>query len=321
MTSSYSRRQFLKLSAKLAAMMSLAPTAVPRIAQALEELSAGTAPVIWLQGQSCSGCSVSFLNSEHPGPAELLTGYISLLFHGTLSAATGKTSMDIINKSVEHGGYFLVVEGSMPVGMPEACVIGEEPVTEQVLRAAKKSDAVLAVGACAAHGGIPSAENNLTGAVSVPQFLKDNSVTKPVIYVPGCPVHPDWLAGTLVHVLKFGIPELDELGQPQMFFKQLLHERCPRFADYEREKFAAAFGDEGCLFKLGCVGPNTHADCSTRLWNSGTNFCINSGAPCIGCTGKDYAKNASFPFYRKNEQRLTSNEQPTGNDHSTGNNS
>lgn len=316
--SSCSRRDFLKLSAKLAAMMSLAPSMVPKIAQALEELSSGTAPVVWLQGQSCSGCSVSLLNSEHPGPAELLTGHISLLFHGTLSAATGKVAMDIIDKSVEKGGFFLVVEGSMPVGMPDACIVGGEPITKQVLRSAKKAKAILAVGACAAHGGIPAAENNTTGSVSVPQFLSDNNVSTPVISIPGCPVHPDWLVGTLVHVLKFGIPSLDALGQPTMFFNKILHDICPRFADYERERFATTFGEDGCLFKLGCVGPNTHADCSTRLWNSGTNFCINAGAPCIGCTGKDYAKSATFPFYRKNEQRLMPT-QPT--EKSTGHNS
>ncbi len=299
--SSLTRRDFIKISTKLAALMSLGPTAVPKIAAALTQLSTGNAPVVWLQALSCSGCSVSLLNSDHPDPAELLTGYISLVFHGTLSAATGHVSMAVLNKRIAKGGHFLVVEGSVPANMPQACVVGGEQVTQQILRAAKSAKAVIAVGTCAAHGGIPTAENNPTGAMDVPQFLKQNNIDKPVISVPGCPVHPDWLVGTLVHVLKFGIPELDHLGQPNMFFKALVHDQCPRFADYEREKFAASFGEPGCLFKLGCVGPNTHADCSTRLWNAGTNFCIKAGAPCIGCTNPEYARKASFAFYRKNE--------------------
>jgi hydrogenase small subunit len=86
-----------------------------------------------------------------------------------------------------------------------------------------------------------------------------------------------------------------------MFYKTLVHDQCPRFSDYEREKFARTFGEPGCLFKLGCIGPNTYADCSVRLWNSGTNFCINAGSPCIGCTTEAFARAADFPFYRKTE--------------------
>jgi hydrogenase small subunit len=208
-------------------------------------------------------------------------------------------SIAVLNGSIEQGGYFLAVEGSVPAGMPEACIVGEEAITKQVIRAAKNANAVIAVGTCASFGGIPAAENNPTGAMSVPAFLTKHGVKKPVISVPGCPVHPDWLVGTLVHVLKFGIPDLDQHGRPTLFYGKLIHDQCPRFSDYERERFAKTFSDDGCLFKLGCVGPNTHSDCSTRLWNSGTNFCINAGAPCIGCTSAQYAHNTTFPFYRK----------------------
>jgi hydrogenase small subunit len=302
--SEMTRRKFLKLSAKLAALTGLSPAAIPKIAEALNTLSSGQAPLLWLQGQSCSGCSVSLLNSEQPDPVELLTGYISLRFHSTLSTATGDIGMQVIHDSVEQADYVLVIEGSIPAGMPEACMIGNEPFTKQVLNAADKAAAIIAVGTCAAFGGIPAAENNPTGALSVPDFLKKENVSKPVISIPGCPVHPDWLVGTLVHVLKFGIPELDDSGRPKMFFGRLIHDQCPRFADYEREKFARTFSDEGCLFKLGCMGPNTHSDCTNRLWNSGTSYCIKAGAPCIGCTSKVFASKASFPFFRKNTAKM-----------------
>lgn len=293
------RRSFLELSAKLTAIMGLGVSATPRIAHSLEQLSAGNPPVLWLQGQSCSGCSVSFLNSSAPGPVEVLTQYISLLFHSTLSTATGEPSMQIVEHAIEQGGIYLVVEGSIPAGMPKACVMGEKPITEWVSRAARKAKAVIAIGACAAFGGIPAAENNPTGAVSVPDFLKSQNISTPIIRLPGCPCHPDWLVGTLAHVLSFGLPEMDELARPKMFYSKPIHWQCPRFADYEQERFATTFSEDGCLFRLGCLGPVTHADCTLRHWNNGTNTCIIAGAPCIGCASEQFAAKIEFPFYTK----------------------
>jgi hydrogenase small subunit len=178
-------------------------------------------------------------------------------------------------------------------------MLGEEPITKQVLRAAQNAEVVISVGACAAFGGIPGAENNPTGSVGVAAFLKQNNVNTQVINVPGCPAHPDWIIGTLIHVLKFGLPSLDSSGRPTMFYARLVHDQCPRFSDYERERFAKTFSDDGCLFKLGCLGPTTKADCALRLWNGGTNYCIKAGAPCIGCASRDFALRASFPFYTK----------------------
>ncbi len=296
------RRKFLELSLKLSVITGLGASAIPRISEALELLSSGQAPLLWLQGQSCTGCSVSLLNGEQPDPVALLTQYISLRFHATLMAGTGEISMAVLNNSIDEGGYLLAIEGSIPAGMPEACLVGGELFTDQVARAAAKAAAVVAIGTCAAYGGIPAAENNPTGAEDVSVFLKNKGISVPVISLPGCPPHPDWMTATLVHVLKFGIPDLDESGRPKMFFGEVLHDQCPRYADYERERFAKNFSDEGCLFKLGCLGPNTYSDCALRLWNSGTNHCIKAGAPCIGCTSKEFAAKQSFSFYRINEQ-------------------
>jgi len=301
------RREFLKTSAKLAALMGLSSSAIPQVARALEQLSGGAAPVLWLQGQSCSGCSVSLLNTTNPGPASLVTQHISLQFHTNLSTATGHTAMDVINKCIDKGDFILAVEGSIPAAMPEACVVGHEKMTDQVVRAAKAASAVIAVGSCASFGGIPAAESNPTGAMEVLEYLKQNGVNKPGIRLPGCPAHPDWVVGTLVHVLAFGLPELDAYARPTQFYGRLIHDQCPRFPDYERERFADSFADEGCLFKLGCMGANTHADCTTRMWNGGVNSCIHAGAPCIGCAGEGFARQASVPFHRKTELQVQGN--------------
>jgi len=293
------RRSFLELSTKLCAVMGLAASAIPRLAEAAEELASGNAPVLWLQGQSCSGCSISLLDAEAISPVQLITRYINLSFHQTLSTTTGQQAVETVNKIISAGGYILIVEGAVPAGMPKACTFGGEAFGEQLIRAAQKAKAVIAVGSCAAFGGIPGAENNPTGAVSVPQYLKDQHISTPTILTPGCPCHPDWLLGTVTYLLKLGMPPLDELGRPKAFYSRLVHDQCPRFADYERERFARTFGDEGCLFKLGCLGPITHTDCSVRPWNSGVNSCIRAGAPCIGCGGEQFAARAGMAFITK----------------------
>lgn len=294
---SLSRRSFLSLGARFAAAMGLAASAVPALADALAKIARGQAPVLWLQGQSCSGCSISLLNSDPLGADTLLTKYLSLCFHQMLAAATGHVAVQAVEKAIAMGDFVLVVEGAVPVGMPRACVFGEEPFADQLTRAAKRAKAVVTVGTCSSFGGIPAAEHNPTGATDVPGFLKKQGVTAPLVRIPGCPAHPDWTVGTLAHLLAFGVPPLDAQQRPLAFYARVVHEQCPRFADYERENFAAAFGEPGCLFKLGCVGPRTHADCPVRLWNSRTNFCINAGAPCIGCAGADFARRSGFSMY------------------------
>ncbi|WP_419194850.1 hydrogenase small subunit [Novipirellula herctigrandis] len=293
-----SRRDFTKLATALAGSLGLGAAAAPRTATALEKLAAGKPNVLWLQALSCSGCTVSALNSYQPDAIDLITEYMSLLFHSTISSATGSLASSVISETIDQGDFLLVVEGSIPLGMPEACMSGGRPISELIAKAAGRAKAVVAVGTCSSFGGIPAAENNPTGAVSVRDFLDSESIGKPLINLPGCPCHPDWLVGTLVHVTEFGMPSLDDDLRPTMFYSKVVHDQCPRFADYERGNFAESFSDSGCLFKLGCVGARTFSDCIHRRWNGGVNSCIDSGAPCIGCAGKDFAKKADFPLYR-----------------------
>ena len=296
------RRTFLKDAGLLVAALGLSPSWLPKAAEALEEMATGRAPILWLQGQSCSGCSVSLLNSESPGPADLITRYLSLYFHQTLSAATGVAATEAMARALEAGNYILVAEGAVPLGMPDACRIADENFADLLTRAAKRAKAVVCVGACAAFGGIPAAPPNLTGAVAAGEALAKAGVKVPVINIPGCPPHPAWIVGNLVNVLKVGIPELDEFQRPKRTFGHLLHEQCPYFAQYQAQKFAQQPGEAGCLFKLGCQGVVTHADCSNRGWNGGVNWCIRARAVCIGCARPEFARDPEFAFYRLNEE-------------------
>ena len=278
-------------------------------------------PVIWLQGAACTGCAVTLLNSFSPSASslvlrELAPGkHVSLRFLATVMAGQGQQVVDILHDEAarDEGGYVLVMEGSIPTGDERFATMGEsdgreQPVGELAVELARGAMAVVCMGTCSSFGGIPAAAPNPTKAISMGELLAREGVDTPVVTIPGCPPHPDWLVGTLVAVALYGLEAaagmLDELNRPTMFYGKCIHETCPRRADFDAGRFAKNFGDSGCLYELGCKGPVTFADCPTRMWNSGTNWCIGAGSPCHGCVEPDFPDRLS-PLYRKiDEQRL-----------------
>lgn len=272
------------------------------------------AHLIWLQTSSCSGCSVSVLNSESPTIKNILVDevlpgkHVSIRFHPTIMAGSGGKALDSLGKTWEElrGGYLLVVEGAVPTA--EQGVYGEMGAGEQghtmlewVEMLGKDAMVVVALGTCASFGGIPAAGGNPTGCKSVRHVFEEKKISTPLVNIPGCPPHPDWFVGTVAQLLAFGPPkpgELDEHLRPKMFYGKLVHENCPRRAYFDEGKFAKRFGDEGCLYELGCKGPVTYADCPLRLWNGGVNWCVGSGSPCIGCCEPGFPDIFS-PLYEK----------------------
>ncbi|HQJ16107.1 MAG TPA: hydrogenase small subunit, partial [Candidatus Omnitrophota bacterium] len=216
------RREFLQLCSASAMGMGLSQMAVPKLVSALEEAAAKRPPVIWLQGASCSGCSVSLLNTAHPKIADVLTKIISLEYHPTVMAAAGELAFSYLDTIAEKakGDFFLVVEGSIPTKDHGVyCTIGEKDgkevtMLEMVQQIGPKAKAIVAVGTCSTFGGIPAGKPDPTGAQPISKIVTG----VPIINIPGCPPHPDWMLGTIVHVLLFGIPELDKLGRPKLFF-------------------------------------------------------------------------------------------------------
>ncbi len=301
-----SRKKFLQISAGSIAGIALSNLWLPKLLQASNAKNGkGRLPIIWYQAQACSGCAVSLLNTEYPGIDEVLIEVVSLEFNPVVMGAQGDLAMDVIERMVteDAGKYILVVDGSIPLQEDGLyCTVGEKdgkPMTslDTIKRVGAASMAVVAVGSCAAWGGIPSAPPNPTGAVSVSKVVKD----KPVINIPGCPPHPDWIIGTIVNVLKYGIPELDDLDRPKMFFgpDKLIHDNCELRQYFDAGIFAKDFGQEGCLYELGCKGPVAHCDVSTRGWNSGVNWCNRSGGPCIGCTEPFFPGGTGSGLYEK----------------------
>jgi len=278
-------------------------------------------PAVWLQGSACSGCVVSLLNSFAPSASsivlrELAAGkHLSIRFLATAMAGQGGQVIDVLEdeKVKDKGGYVLVMEGSLPVGDEMFATLGEEgdrevPISEVAAGLARNAMLVVAMGTCSAFGGIPAGAPNPTGAISMEELLAREGVGTPLVNIPGCPPHPDWFVGTLVAVAMYGLDHvasnLDEIKRPLVYFGRQIHETCPRRADFDAGRFARKFGDPGCLYELGCKGPVTYADCPTRMWNSGTNWCVGAGSPCHGCVEPGFPDDLA-PLYRKiDEERL-----------------
>jgi hypothetical protein len=69
----------------------------------------------------------------------------------------------------------------------------------------------------------------------------------------------------------------------------LVHNQCERRAHFEFGEFVQAWGDEAsqkgwCLYKVGCKGPQTFANCPTQKFAEASSWNILAGHGCIGCT-------------------------------------
>ncbi len=299
-----SRRNFLQLATGVAAG-TVVSGYTAEIGAAFEQVTDGDLEVVWLQGQSCTGCTISVLQGQYPSLEEVLSEFrLEVTFHPTIMPEAGEPAIEAMSEAPD----VLIVEGSIPVDIPEAATVGQtadgasKPMVDWVDELAPESEYVIAVGNCASFGGWPAAENrrnlydlgeNVTGARGL-QFEKreDRGVLGPdftsgaglpVVNLAGCPVHPDYVLLTIATVLNGHVPELDEYNRPKPFYEPLVHDNCPLRGYFDRGEFAEKPGDEGCLIKAGCAGPYTHCDDQERLWNDGTSVCLNVGAPCIGC--------------------------------------
>jgi hydrogenase small subunit len=270
--------------------MGLPSTAVAAVANAVA--AARRPSVIWLHFQECTGCTESLLRSEHPTVEKLILELISLDYHETLMAAAGHQAEAARRQAMQEnkGQYILVVEGALPTKENGIyCTIGGQTAIDMLKECAADAAAVIAIGSCATWGGMPSTSPNPTGSTSAQEILQ-----APVVNIPGCPPNPYNFLTTVVHYLTLGsLPQLDDKGRPQFAYGRLIHENCERRAHFDAGRFALEFGDEGhrrgwCLYKLGCKGPETWANCPQILFgDAGTGtWPVGCGHPCIGCTEK-----------------------------------
>jgi len=286
------RRDFLKIVTAAAATVGLSSSAAVEMAQAALQ---GLKPsVIWLHFQECTGCTESMLRTSSPGIGEVILDLISLDYHETLFAAAGHQIEAALHQAMEErkGEYICVIEGAIPTRDGGVyCKIGGRTAMELTDMVAKDAAAVVAIGSCASWGGIPSAAPNPTGATGAPEILKMANRNVPVVTIPGCPANPYNFLGTVLQFVTMGtLPALDEKLRPKFAYGRTIHEHCPRRAHFDAGRFALKYGDEGhregyCLYRLGCKGPETFANCSTQHFNEVPGaWPIGLGHPCFGCT-------------------------------------
>lgn len=302
-----SRRDFLKYCTASAAMLGLSALDLSRLEAAM---TAGAPSVIWLHGAGCQGDSVSFLNriaSADPAGTrtidEILVSSINLAYHTVVMAGAGDDAVTMLRQTRARGGYVLVIEGGIPKAFGgRTCTLYEEngqPVTIQqaVASLIPGAAAILCVGTCASYGGIPRSgagfPNGPTDIMSGGEAAHGSG--KPVINIPGCPAHPDWITWVVAQVLAGNTIALDSDGRPTQLYGQLIHDNCPRNTKIAGNSYATTFGqDYKCLMNLGCRGPVTFSDCPFRKWNNGQNWCVDSNGMCIGCVEKDFPGDAFY---------------------------
>ncbi|MDD4879956.1 MAG: HupU protein [Gallionellaceae bacterium] len=260
--------------------------------------------LLWLQSGGCGGCTLSLLNAEQPGLFDRFADAgIRLLWHPSLSEETGDEALAILAACAEGRERvdLLCIEGSLmtgPHGSGRFHILAGtgRPMVDWVRDLAGRAGQVLAVGSCAAWGGITASGPNPGGATGLqydgetPGGLLGRDFRSasglPVVNVAGCPIHPGWVLDTLQAIAmgRFGAAEMDALQRPRLYADHLVHHGCPRNEYYEFKASAGKPSDQGCLMEnLGCKGTQAHADCNIRLWN-GSGSCLRGGYPCIRCT-------------------------------------
>ena len=283
-----SRRGFLQFCTLAASALALPAAEASRIAAALAKTCRPR--VVWLHFQECTACTEALTRAFDPTLENLLLDIISLEYHETLMVASGKEAKELVEQATQTAGYVLIVEGALSY-RDGWCTIGGHNSIEELGHLTSGAALVIAVGSCAAYGGLPRAAPDPSHAVSVGELMSAGEIDVPsLINLPGCPPIPEVLTGTIIHFLTYGIPpEVDRHARPLCFYGRTVHHRCPRKASYKAGRFAESFDDEGarkgwCLLHLGCKGPVTRNACSMLGWNQGTSMPMHSGHGCLGCS-------------------------------------
>lgn len=281
--SGLSRRDFLRFCTATSFLLGLGEAWVPRIARALEKAAARRPSVVWLNFASDTGCTEALVKANYPNAAQLILESLSLDYHETIMAAAGAQSEQILQQSFDRGDYVLIIEGAIPTKKGYGMIARREMI-DIGKQFASKAKAVIAVGSCATWGGVPAGAPNPAGLKGVQEALGADCINLDL-----CPVNEGILVATIVDLLLTDrIPARDSFGRPKIFYGQTVHDMCERRAHFEAGRFVERFGSQEeelgyCLYKVGCKGPMTYANCPKIRYNDRVSWCVLAGAPCIGC--------------------------------------
>jgi hydrogenase small subunit len=296
-----SRREFMAFCGVMASALALPKSVGATIAAAIQKTQKPV--LVWLEFQDCAGNTESFLRAGRPTVAEIVLDTLSVDYHETIMAAAGSQAEENLAKAVKDhkGKYIAVVEGSIPTGEDGAyCTIAGRSALEIAREVCGGALATIAMGTCATFGGLPAAAPNPTGALGVADAVPG---VKNLINLSACPANVENLTALIVYYLTFkNLPPMDSYHRPLFAYGKSIHDNCERRAHYDAGQYVEAWGDDGhrtgyCLYKMGCKGPVSFQNCPNVRWNSGTNWPIGCGHPCIGCSEPDFWDKMT-PFYR-----------------------
>lgn len=157
------------------------------------------------------------------------------------------------------------------VALVEGCVSDEAQV-DILKEIRKKSKRLIALGTCAAFGGIVSLSTE-TYADPISNYVEIDG------FIPGCPTPPKLLGNCLIRLLENKELDLSEKNlcatcplreEEEVNFQSQIRTLYPEF---KGEKRTQCFLKDGIL----CLGPVTREGCEHR--------CIESDMPCEGCLG------------------------------------
>ncbi|SMB90517.1 hydrogenase small subunit [Desulfonispora thiosulfatigenes DSM 11270] len=272
-------------------------TLIKEAIKKIEKTSKEKINLVWIEATGCSGNIISLLNAADPDVNYFLKKMVNFKYNNSLMAPEGERAYEVFLETLKTE-FILVVEGAVSTADNGLYTVlakyqGEYiTAMEAIKKAGEKAKYILAVGTCASFGGISAADPNPSKSISVGEFLK-----KEIINIPGCPGHPEWIIGTIAHLISFGLLELDRKQRPIVFYGITIHDHCPRRSYFDKGIFAQKLGDKECMFKLGCRGPVTRTDCPYRRWNDTDNWPIGNNTPCIGCATEGFPDGMQ-PFIR-----------------------
>ena len=266
--------------------------------------------LLWLQTGACGGDSVTILSAESPSLKQLLDHQnIELLWHPSFSHRP-MSAFDQLLARIESGEQpldLLCIEGSMltaPRGTGLYDSYHGRAKIDIVRSIAPNAGAVLAMGTCAAFGGIHAAAPNPSDCVGLqfdrstpgglfpPEWRSLRNL--PVINIAGCPAHPHAMTHTIAWLATDLPLKLDALNRPAAFFSTVVHQGCTRNEYHEYNIEETEPGGRACMFfNLGCQGPMTQAVCNSDLWH-GQSSKTRVGVPCFGCTSPTFPRDTDL---------------------------
>jgi len=281
--------------------------------------------VYWLQSGGCSGDTMSLLNCE----CNLFTLFeqlnINPLYHPSLSTLSYKEHQNLINNILNDkiNLDILFVEGNVVLGPKKTGMFDTfngKPKKDLIYNLAQKAKYIIAVGTCASFGGIGSYDEMQGIGLQFHHFKKGGFLGKdfitksgyPIINLPGCPIHPKYIAVILEKIVNNIEIKFTKNNTPESVYSYTVHQGCTRNEYHEYKVEENTFGERGCMFfHLGCKGPTTNASCNKYLWNE-VNSKTRAGVPCFGCTRPDFPQ--PHPFFETQSIVGTPIELPKGID-------